>query len=193
MKKTSIAILAALLCLFVACRKEVGSKATQSPNPNPLNSATSIGDDRDEDGGSCEEKTVALMAGQSTQAGTVTIENDDDYIYVTYTTTNGWVLTKTHLFVGACTAIPVNNGGNAVPGQFPNKTNHSNVTSYTYTLPISAIGANVCGCVAAHANVKKLSPTGQTIGSETGWGQGDLINTQGNWAMKVPYCPIPCN
>lgn len=193
MKKTSIAILSVFICLFVACRKDLGSKPTLSPDAGPLNSATSLGGDRDEEGGSCEEKTVPLMAGQSIQAGTVTIANDDDFIYVTYTTTGGWVLTKTHLFVGACTAIPVNNGGNAVPGQFPYKTTHSNVTSYTYTLPVSAIGINVCGCMAAHANVKKLSPNGQTLGSETGWGQGDLINAQGNWAMKVSYCPVPCN
>jgi hypothetical protein len=151
-------------------------------------------DDRgDEETEPCATKTVNLIAGQNTVAGTVSVTQDATSMYVTYTTTGGWVLSKTHLFVGACNAIPVNGGGNPVPGQFPYKTTHSNVTTYTYVVPVSAIGLNNCGCIAAHAALKKLNAAGNVVQQETGWGEGAAINPNGgNWAMKFEFCPVDC-
>ncbi|HEX2684767.1 MAG TPA: hypothetical protein VHL77_12570, partial [Ferruginibacter sp.] len=103
----------------------------------------------------CIPGEVALIAGQTMNAGSVTVTNDASYIYVTYTTTNGWVLTETHLYVGDCALIPVNNPGNPIPGQFPYSGTHANLTTYTYQIPISAIPAGSCGCIAAHAVVKQ--------------------------------------
>jgi hypothetical protein len=181
--------------LFMSCSKEqTGIMEANSSNviKNGIN-------DRDGDGRGddeteyCSEKTVTLIAGQNMNAGTVTVQQDATNIYVTYNTTDGWVLTQTHLFVGACNAIPVNNAGNLVPGQFPYKNTHNNVTSYTYTVPVSAIGLNNCGCIAAHAAVKKLSAGGGVISSQTAWGEGTAINPNGgNWAMKFEFCTIGC-
>lgn len=139
--------------------------------------------------GECEPTIVMLVAGQTIDAGTVTVSNDANYIYVTYTTTNGWVLTQTHLYVGDCALIPVNNPGNPMPGQFPYTSAHNNVTSYTYQIPISRIPLEGCGCIAAHAVVKKYNSSNQLIDTQTGWGDGVRINlTGGNWGMKFDYC-----
>ena len=140
-------------------------------------------------GDSCVPTTVMLVAGQTIDAGTVTVSNDANYIYVTYTTTNGWVLTQTHLYVGDCALIPVNNPGNPIPGQFPYTSAHNNVTSYTYQIPISRIPLEGCGCIAAHAVVKKYNSSNQVIDTQTGWGNGVRINLSGgNWGMKFDYC-----
>ncbi|MBP6023278.1 hypothetical protein [Ferruginibacter sp.] len=137
----------------------------------------------------CPATTVTLVAGQHIDAGTVSVTNDANYIYVTYTTANGYLLTQTHLFVGACNLVPVNNQGNPVPGQFPYANTHNNITSYTYQLPVSAIGLGNCGCIAAHAVVVKLNESGQVIEQQTGWGNGIRINPNGgNWGMKFNFC-----
>lgn len=142
-----------------------------------------------EDPTECIATEVTLIAGQTMDAGTVTVSNDATNIYVTYTTTNGWVLTQTHLYVGDCALIPVNNPGNPIPGQFPFTSAHNNVTTYTYTVPISRIPAGGCGCIAAHAVVKQYNSSNQLIQTQTGWGNGVRINlTGGNWGMKFDYC-----
>ena len=38
-----------------------------------------------------------LMTGKKERAGTVTVTNDGSTLYVTYSVTGGWTLTKTHL------------------------------------------------------------------------------------------------
>lgn len=140
-------------------------------------------------GNDCPATTVTLFAGQTINAGTVSVTNDADYIYVTYTTANGWYLTQTHLYVGDCALIPVNNPGNPIPGQFPYSSTHSYATTYTYQIPLTAIPAEVCGCIAAHAVVVRLNATGGVIETQTGWGNGTRINLSGgNWGMKFDYC-----
>ncbi len=138
--------------------------------------------------GNCPAKVVTLFAGQTIDAGTVTVTNDSNFIYVTYNTANGYVLTQTHLYVGACALIPVNKPGNPIPGQFPYASPHANLTSYTYQIPITAIPVGGCGCIAAHAVVVKLDAAGAIIDQQTGWGNGTVINPTGQWGMKFEYC-----
>lgn len=137
----------------------------------------------------CPPTEVTLIAGQTINSGTVSVSNDSNYIYVTYSTANGYTLTQTHLYVGGCAGIPVNAPGNPIPGQFPYSGTHSNITSYTYQVPISVMGTSGCGCVAAHAVVQKLGASGNVIDQQTGWGNGVRINLSGgNWGMKFNYC-----
>lgn len=161
--------------------KSEAAKALVDPNSNP-------GTDR-ADGEPCEPTETALIAGQTIPAGTVTVTNDADYIYVTYSTANGYTLKETHLFVGNCDAIPVNNNGNPVPGAFPYTGTHENITYYTYQVPISTIGLGNCGCIASHAVVEKLDANGVVIDRQTAWGSGIRFVNRGNWATKFPYCP----
>ena len=143
----------------------------------------------DPGGNECPPTTVTLKAGQTIDAGTVTVSNDADFIYVTYTTANGYLLTQTHLYVGNCSSIPVNGPGNPMPGQFPYASAHNYASTFTYQIPISAISAGTCGCIAAHAVVVKLNSSGAVIETQTGWGNGVRINPNGgNWGMKFEYC-----
>ena len=137
----------------------------------------------------CFPEEVTLVAGQTMNAGTITVTNDADNIYVTYATTNGWKLTETHLYVGDCALIPVNNPGNPIPGQFPYHGTHANLDVYNYVIPISRIPSGSCGCIAAHAVLKQYNSNNQVIQTQTGWGNGVRINlTGGNWGMKFDYC-----
>ncbi len=136
----------------------------------------------------CTPTVVTLFAGQTINAGTVTVSNDANFIYVTYNTANGYVLTQTHLYVGDCALIPVNKPGNPIPGQFPYSTTHNNLSSYTYQIPITALPMGTCGCIAAHAVVVKLDAAGTVVDQQTGWGNGTVINPDGQWGMKFSYC-----
>lgn len=174
----TVAAFALLTVIIISCKKAA---------VEPVQSKEDIVTGRTVEGG-CTPTSVTLMAGQTINAGTVEVTNDADFIYVTYTTADGWLLTQTHLYVGDCALIPVNNPGNPIPGQFPYNSAHSNISTYTYQVPISAIGLGNCGCVAAHAVVVKLDASGHVIAQQTGWGNGTVINPGGNWGMKFDYC-----
>ncbi|MCY7292026.1 MAG: hypothetical protein LH615_07575 [Ferruginibacter sp.] len=186
----------ALSVLFVSCSK-TDNQLLGNENPATAGLKTPTANGGNEAGREadtpptetpCPPTVVTLFAGQTINAGNVTVTNDANFIYVTYNTANGYVLTQTHLFVGACALIPVNRPGNPIPGQFPYASPHSNLTSYTYQIPITAIPLGVCGCIAAHAVVVKYNAAGQIVDQQTGWGNGTVINPTGNWGMKFTYC-----
>ncbi len=186
MKKSLLIIFLAAVSLTISSCKKNGPEPTQ-----PIQDDIVIGR---VDEGACPATEVDLMAGQTINSGTVSVTNDASYIYVTYTTANGWLLTQTHLFVGDCALIPVTNAGNPIPGQFPYSSSHNNATSFTYQVPLSAIGLGNCGCIAAHAVVVKLNASGQVIAQQTGWGNGIRINPNGgNWGMKFAFCTCTPN
>jgi hypothetical protein len=137
--------------------------------------------------------TTPLMAGQHTNVGSVTVTNDETNVYVTYQTTGSYLVKKTHLYVGSCTAIPVSNSGNPRIGQYPYQTNHgTGINSFTYTIARSSLPAG-CICVSAHAEVVAYNAAGTVIFSQTGWGFGEQINDGGSWAMKFGYCQQDCD
>jgi hypothetical protein len=174
---------------IVSCEKNQDQAFQNQPNTPTTNSQNNniiLG--RTVGGDECPETTTQLTAGQFFNAGNVVVTNDDEFIYVTYNTANGYLLTQTHLYVGGCVAIPVNNQGNPVPGQFPYQATHNYATTYTYQVPIAKIPAGSCGCIAAHSAVVKLNGTGQVIEQQTAWGSGIRINPTGNWGMKFSYC-----
>lgn len=189
MKKQLLVLLLAVNSLLLfSCQK---ASPDQPAGASGSNISNGNGNDvilgrRDGPGG-CDPTTVELTAGQTINSGTVSVTNDENFIYVTYTTANGYFLTQTHLYVGDCALIPVNGQGNPLPGHFPYSSTHSNITTYTYQVPISSI--NSCGCIAAHAVVVKLGASGNVIETQTGWGHGTRINPNGgNWGMKFEYC-----
>ena len=133
-----------------------------------------------------------LMAGQSTNVGSVTVWNDLQNVYVNYQTTGSYLLKKTHLYVGACNSIPVNNPGNPMIGHFPYKNDHgTGVASFLVVIPRSSLPEG-CLCVAAHAEVVAYNTSGSISFSQTGWGQGTQIRDGGSWAMKFDFCIQSC-
>jgi len=96
-----------------------------------------------------------LYAGQSIDIGTVSVWNDEENLYVTYSTTGGWEMTETHLAVAtSLTDIPQAKG-NPIPGKFPYSTIHDPaVTEFTYTIPLEDWDSDTSLFIAAHAKVQ---------------------------------------
>jgi hypothetical protein len=139
----------------------------------------------------CGTPTVTtLLAGQFIDAGTVTVYNSEENLYVTYTTANGWVLGYTQLFVGYYQDIPLTQNGSPQIGLFPYKTEHDPfVTEFTYVIPLSEI--STCVFVTAHAEVHLTDGNGNVQQSETGWAEGDKFPGD-SWAMYFGYCEQSC-
>lgn len=138
--------------------------------------------------GTCATR-INLMAGQHTNAGSIIISNDLTNLYVTYTTTGGWTLMETHLFVGALSELPKSEKGVPEAGQFPYKNDRiNNLTTYTYTIPLSSLPESGCISVAAHASVGLLNAEGIVSKKETAWGSGTRLNQDDSWAMYSTYC-----
>lgn len=128
-----------------------------------------------------------LIAGQNIPVGFVTIENDEQYIYVTYQTDGNWLITETHLDVATRPEdLKQTPKGNAIPGRFAYQSEHDpGVETVTYTIDGTAWPAGSQLYFAAHSVVVSSS------GSETAWGEG--IDFPGkNWAMYLPYLLQTC-
>ena len=124
-----------------------------------------------------------LIAGQHTVAGSITVSNDDENLFVTYETVDNWLINETHLYVG--TTIPTN----SAPGKFPYKHEElGGITTDTYVIPMEDLGVVPCDIIyiAAHAELVK----GET--EETGWAEGVKIRPGKNWAMYFEYITLPC-
>jgi hypothetical protein len=139
----------------------------------------------------CGTPTVATFyAGQNTNVGSVTISNSKDSVFVTYTTSGGWVMGNVHLYVGALANVPLNGGGNPVIGNFPYTTNLNSMGNLvTFAFPESAFSS--CFIVAAHADVYKVV-NGAVVQTETAWGGGTRFTQRGSWATYSNYCKQSC-
>lgn len=197
MKKTLI--LFAVTVVMVACQKQAADviqpadENTVGTNGSIASAETGRGENLTESSSCVVPVTTPLMAGQTTNVGSVTVTNDESNVYVTYQTTGSYLVKKTHLYVGSCTAIPVSNSGNPRIGHYPYQTIHgTGVASFTYTIPRAGLPAG-CICVSAHAEVVAYNAAGTVIFSQTGWGFGEQINDGGSWAMRFDYCQQDCD
>ena len=140
-----------------------------------------------------------LYAGKSIDAGTVCVTNDNEYLYVTYSTTGDWYLDDVHLFVGASLAdMPATKTGNPKIGNFPYAIEDLDTQEHTFSIMLGDLGA-ADPCVspkplalAAHAALVRRDAAGNVYQTETGWGNGLQLNAKGSWAMSFSYttqCP----
>ncbi|HYC39286.1 MAG TPA: hypothetical protein VEB63_02275 [Chitinophagaceae bacterium] len=186
MKSLSTLLLSALAVLFVSCQKENLDELAQRENQITPPPGYTIP--------ACVTATeTALLGGQTTTVGTVLIWNDATNVYVSYMLSGNYRVRRTHLYVGACNAIPVNGAGNPRIGLYPYQTDHGTggTDIYTYTIPRNSLpGGSIC--VSAHAEVVAFTNGSMTF-NETGWAQGDQINDGGSWAMKVSYVQQDCS
>ena len=149
-----------------------------------------------------------MYGGQTIDVGSLTFSNDDEFLYVTYSTEGGWYLKETHLYVGCPepneinNGIPSNNAGNPVIGHFPFTMEHSPmVTSYTYQIALSNFDDCLMGdepeclIMATHASVALLNSNNEEIQSETAFQECDENTTpfEGNrWGCYSSFCPGEC-
>ena len=142
-------------------------------------------------------QVVTLIAGRSTDIGTVQLWLDDGRLAVQYQTRSSWVVTATHLAVAASLeGIPVNPAGDPQVGHFPYALSHSpGVAQYTYFVDLTAAGLENEPVLhlAAQADASLMSG-GQVVGTEGAWAQGEAFERLlqagpggkgqgGNWAM----------
>ena len=146
----------------------------------------------------CGTSTVVILfAGQTTDAGTVTVANDETNLYVTFSTSDGWLLSETHLHVADSLAgIPQTKKGNPKVGNFAYQTTHDpEVTEYTYVIAKADLGldGNNSMVIAAHAVVVKYDDAGNQIENETGWGDGARFVDRGSWATYFMHTWQECD
>lgn len=193
MKNTGLALLTTILLLWVGSCSKISqtSNDTDAPNVSII--------DRTE--GRCGTTTCNLTAGQTINVGTVTIENDQSNLYVTYTLTYpGATFGTLHMWAGNdLTNLPTNNPGNPQPGQFCQADggacfDASGLTTYTFIIPFVDLNIvdinNVCNqnlYVVTHAEVNNVN--GQ---NETAFGCDKPGPTGNRWWFYGTY-KITCN
>lgn len=150
--------------------------------------------------GTCPTVTWDLTAGQSSVVGSVSVTNDAQNVYVTYTLDYpGATFGTLHLWVGNdILDVPANPQGTPVPGQFPYQHDAAGQTSYTFTIPFADLSivdvTQVCGMnlyVVTHAEVNIDSDgDGTADQNETAFG-GDQPGSGPRWWFYGVY-PICC-
>ena len=125
-----------LLAVLAGCSMD---SAFLTPESLLVRSAsTFVFSDPNEPSGTVGEVSVALVAGQNTDVGTVTVRVVGDSLEVTQAVDDGWAITEAHVWVGTDPAgIPTNGGGNPEPGRFPYRAeNLDHVASHTFVIPL---------------------------------------------------------
>jgi hypothetical protein len=141
-----------------------------------------------------QPQSVALLAGQNSNVGDITITNDvNGNIYITYKTISNVTISETHLAIATSLAgIPQTSTGNPKNGLFSYSGNYNPpVTEVNYVIHPGDAGYPVGTTVlyiAAHAVV---NITGTSIRQETAWGKGESFPGK-NWAMYFKYQLQPC-
>lgn len=158
----------------------------------------------------CNSKTLILTAGAgnetgATNVGSITISNDQNYLYVAIDTDDPWKMKTTHVHVGCSnTDYPQTPKGTPIPGQFDYQhpsTTYS-ITHDEYAIPLTDIacfGTNPA-CpgqdgktlyIWVHAEVAKVTGTTATD-EETAFG-GDIPGTGPRWSFYSSYIFTCCD
>jgi len=74
----------------------------------------------------CGEATIVELIG----VGSVTVVNDEDFLYVTFDVNGSVGIQRTHLYIGV--TPPTGN-----PNSYPNRVQHSGAGTYTYVFPLT--------------------------------------------------------
>ena len=146
---------------------------------------------------------VTLKAGQSIDAGTVTVSYDGGVLCVLYETEGDWKLVETHFVIAASPEeIPQTKKGNPKVGHFPYGDDElgeydaednliGGADSYEECIELELeVGTYI---IAAHASLLNLDnivgyvpetdPAVPIYQQETGWGEGEEFADDRNWAM----------
>ena len=150
---------------------------------------------------------VTLKAGQSIDAGTVTVSYDGSNLCVLYETEDDWKLVETHfVIVASPEEIPQTKKGNPKVGHFLYGDDElgeydaednliGGVDSYEECIELELeVGIYI---IAAHASllnmdnivgyVPETDPAVPIYQQESGWGEGEEFADDRNWAMYFDF------
>ena len=152
-----------------------------------------------------KSQVFSLWAGQDNYAGTVTLSNDEDNIYVTYDTNESADLKEVHVDIySTADAVP---DKRPAPGQADYKAENLYSDAYTVTVPFADLGETVeCGddyYVIAHTALASddgsdndedadsdLSNDGET--AYAGGSKSALEDGKGAWFYVAEYTIVCC-
>jgi len=135
---------------------------------------------------------VDIIAAQSMVVGDICVEilEESNELCVTYTTSDEWELTETHLWVGESIAtMPQTRKGNPRIGHFPHHSGDiTGNTTWCCYISLTEFGLQgdetICEkdlYIAAHSELRLENADGSYT-YETGWGAGVPIVERGSWA-----------
>lgn len=151
-----------------------------------------------------EKQSVDLIAGQNIDAGDVIVTNDEENLYITYSTQypehaeeDGWLISETHFHIAdSLDGIPQTKKNNPIPGQFDYQYEYSPpISEVTYTLSLADLGYSGGDelYIATHAVVGQWVDGEEPVfETETAWGDGPGFLGK-NWAMYFQYTIQDCN
>ncbi|MBN1897317.1 MAG: hypothetical protein JW827_00950 [Spirochaetes bacterium] len=115
---------------------------------------------------------VILYSGRHINVGSVKVWNDENNLYVQYTTIDGWMMKKTHLSVAVSLDGIPQKKGNPRPRKFPYKRKYNKpITEDTYVIPLSwSAGTKLY--LAAHAILAKHKKKHCFKKIKSVWGDG---------------------
>jgi len=132
-----------------------------------------------------------LITQKDKDIGDLTVVNDEEYLYVTYTLTNDWYVKNIKMFVGDVNDLPMNHGGNPVVGHFPIKEHFaSGTTTFTYTFNVSELPD--CLVIAVFSSNEKIV-NGVKVDSGSAWSYGTEFSAKKRWGWYSEYCMQFCN
>lgn len=116
-------------------------------------------------------KSSRLINSKGEDVGQIIISHDEENIYVSLMTMNGWELDESFVFVGVENEIPLVEGWTN-PYEFNNHQKHDpNVGIYTYTVDIGDLPKDQI-VVVAKTNIKNKSYLHRTEVKDAAWGEG---------------------
>ena len=143
---------------------------------------------------------VDLLAGGQHHAGEVCVDDDGEYLTVTLTTAEAWLLAASHIAVSADEPGTgqwldqgwQNRAGIPAPGRFPYGQSHDPDADESVTISIALgdiaadLGPGDTLYLAAHADVQKEVEDDLRI-QDGAWAAGELFRDRGSWAMWFTY------
>lgn len=149
--------------------------------------------------------TSDLKIKEGKNIGTVTVGNDNLYLYLTYNLEQNWYLKAVQSFAGTQSQIPKTSSGSPNPGQFPGKQplNACDLRqTFTFRVALSSLTTeSEANCaaryfVAMRAEVTQVAnPSSCATGKEEeAWAAPILINPgkDHEWATAFYYCKQDC-
>lgn len=177
-----LTVLLALTVAISSCEKEDVTVAESLT----LKSSVIIPDDV------CGAESFTIWAGQSIDVGMVTIQKNDENIFISIETSGDWKFQLSHVHIATTPeGIPSNKQGIPVPGKFMEQTPHTPpVSSFNYAFPnIYDIGQTIY--IAVHLEAVKLDGMGEIVQEETAWAGNEPGNGP-RWWFYMSYTIIEC-